>query len=153
MPPRDLQKSNQDNLFKAEGDKLAATITSLGNILKARMEAPLYRPFINHQLYGMYCGLDIRWGIIVNMKKKLILPRFKNEDQERDFWSEIDLSEYFEPKDFVPVSFPNLKPTTRPISLRVPEYIIDRVKEKANAINIPYQSLMKQYIEKGAFAS
>ena len=45
------------------------------------------------------------------MKKKLILPKFKNEDQERDFWSEIDLSEYFEPKDFVPVSFPNLKPT------------------------------------------
>lgn len=87
------------------------------------------------------------------MKKKLILPRFKNEDQERDFWSEIDLSEYFEPKDFVPVSFPNLKPTTRPISLRIPEYITDRVKEKANAINIPYQSLMKQYIEKDAFAS
>ena len=87
------------------------------------------------------------------MKKKLVLPKFKNEDQERDFWSEIDLSEYFEPKDFVPVSFPNLKPNTRPISLRVPEYIIDRVKEKANAINIPYQSLMKQYIEKGAFAS
>jgi len=89
----------------------------------------------------------------VNMKKKLILPKFKNEDQERDFWSEIDLSEYFEPKDFVPVSFPNLKPTTRPISLRIPVYITDRVKEKANAINIPYQSLMKQYIEKGAFAS
>jgi len=87
------------------------------------------------------------------MKKKLILPKFKNEDQERDFWSEIDLSEYFEPKDFVPVSFPNLKPTTRPISLRIPVYITDRVKEKANAINIPYQSLMKQYIEKGAFAS
>ena len=89
----------------------------------------------------------------MNMKKKLILPKFKNEDQERDFWSEIDLSEYFEPKDFVPVSFPNLKPTTRPISLRIPVYITDRVKEKANAINIPYQSLMKQYIEKGAFAS
>lgn len=87
------------------------------------------------------------------MKKKLILPKFKNEDQERDFWSEIDLSEYFEPKDFVPVSFPNLKPTTRPISLRIPVYITDKVKEKANAINVPYQSLMKQYIEKGAFAS
>lgn len=87
------------------------------------------------------------------MKKKLVLPKFKNEDDERDFWAKIDLSDYYEPSDMVSVSFPNLKPTTRPISLRVPEYIIDRVKEKANAINIPYQSLMKQYIEKGAFAS
>lgn len=87
------------------------------------------------------------------MKKKLVLPKFKNEDNERDFWAKIDLSDYYEPSDMVSVSFPNLKPTTRPISLRVPEYIIDRVKEKANAINIPYQSLMKQYIEKGAFAS
>ncbi len=86
------------------------------------------------------------------MKKKLVVPKFKNEDDERDFWAKIDLSDYYEPKDFVPVSFPNLKPTTRPISLRIPEYIIDRVKEKANAINIPYQSLMKQYIEKGVFA-
>lgn len=87
------------------------------------------------------------------MKKKLLLPKFKNEDDERDFWAKIDLSDYYEPSDMVPVSFPNLKPTTRPISLRIPEYITDRVKEKANAINIPYQSLMKLYIEKGAFAS
>ncbi|OGM20797.1 hypothetical protein A2714_05145 [Candidatus Woesebacteria bacterium RIFCSPHIGHO2_01_FULL_38_9] len=85
------------------------------------------------------------------MKKKLVLPKFKDEDEERDFWSKLDLSEYFEPSDFVPVSFPNLKPTTRPISLRLPEYIIDRAKEKANAINIPYQSLLKRYIEKGLF--
>jgi len=87
------------------------------------------------------------------MLKKLKLPKFKNEDAERSFWSKLDLSEYFEPSDFVPVSFPNLKPTSRPISLRIPEYLIDRVKEKANAINIPYQSLMKLYIEKGAFAN
>ncbi|KKP47501.1 MAG: hypothetical protein UR39_C0004G0029 [Candidatus Woesebacteria bacterium GW2011_GWA1_33_30] len=86
------------------------------------------------------------------MLKKLKLPKFKNEDAERSFWSKLDLSEYFEPSDFVPVSFPNLKPTSRPISLRIPEYLIDRVKEKANAINIPYQSLMKLYIEKGVFA-
>jgi len=87
------------------------------------------------------------------MKKKLVLPKFKNEDQERDFWSKIDLSDYYEPSDMVSISFPNLKPTTRPISLRIPEYIIDRVKENANAVNIPYQSLMKIYIEKAAFAS
>ena len=87
------------------------------------------------------------------MKKKLKLPKFKNEDEERDFWAKLDLSEYFEPEDFVPVSFPNLKPTTRPISIRIPEYLLDRVKERANEINIPYQSLIKQYIQKGIFSS
>ena len=83
------------------------------------------------------------------MKKALKLPKFKNEDAERDFWAKINLSDYFEPSDFVPVSFPNLKPTTRPISIRLPEHMIDRVKERANEIDIPYQSLIKQYINKG----
>ena len=83
------------------------------------------------------------------MKKKLILPKFKNEDAERDFWDKIEFTDYFEPEDFVPVSFPNLKPTTRPISIRLTESMIDRVKEKANEIDIPYQALIKQFIDKG----
>ena len=87
------------------------------------------------------------------MKKPLKLPKFKNEDEERDFWSKIDLTDYFEPKDFVPVSFPNLKPTTRAISIRLPEYLIDRLKEKANAISIPYQSLIKSYLKQAAFTN
>lgn len=86
------------------------------------------------------------------MKKKLVLPKFKNEDEERKFWGKIDLSEYYEPEDLEEVSFPNLKPTTRAISIRIPEYLLDRVKEKANAINIPYQSLIKQYIKKGVMS-
>lgn len=85
------------------------------------------------------------------MKKRLVLPKFKNEDDERDFWSKLDLSEYYEPSDLVPVSFPNLKPTSRSISIRIPEWLIDRLKEKANAINIPYQSLIKTYIKQGLF--
>lgn len=86
------------------------------------------------------------------MKKPLKIPKFKNEDEEREFWANIDLSEYLEPSDFERVSFPNLKPTSRSISIRIPEYIINRVKEKANEINIPYQSLIKQYIKKGVFS-
>lgn len=86
------------------------------------------------------------------MKKQLTIPKFKNEDEEADFWAKIDLSEYLEPSDFKRVSFPNLKPTTRSISIRIPEYLISRVKEKANAINIPYQSLIKQYIQKGVLS-
>lgn len=87
------------------------------------------------------------------MKRQLKIPKFKNEDEEREFWWKLDLSEYFEPSDFERVSFPNLKPTTRSISIRIPEYLLNRVKEKANEINIPYQSLIKEYIKKGVLSS
>lgn len=87
------------------------------------------------------------------MKKKLKLPKFKSEDEERDFWWHLDLSEYYKPSDLEPVSFPNLKPTTRPISIRIPEFLLMRVKEKANELNIPYQALIKLYIQKGVFST
>ncbi|MBI3290480.1 BrnA antitoxin family protein [Candidatus Microgenomates bacterium] len=86
------------------------------------------------------------------MKKQLSVPKFKNEDEEADFWTSLDLSEYLEPSDFERVSFPNLKPTTRAVSIRIPEYLLNRVKEKANELAIPYQSLIKQYIQKGVFS-
>jgi predicted DNA binding CopG/RHH family protein len=85
------------------------------------------------------------------MKKQLELPNFKSEDEERAFWANLDLSEYYEPSDMKRVSFPNLKPTSKPISLRVPEYILNRIKEKANAMDIPYQSLIKQKLKELAF--
>lgn len=88
-----------------------------------------------------------------SMKKSLVLPKFKNEDEERKFWWNLDLSEYYEPEDLEPVSFPNLKPTSRPISIRLPEYLINRLKEKSNEINVPYQSLIKMYIKKGLFSN
>ena len=83
-------------------------------------------------------------------KKRLVVPKFKNENEEREFWDNISLADYFGPEDFVPVSFPNLKPSSRSISIRIPEYIISEVKMKANRLDIPYQALMKQYIAKGA---
>lgn len=86
------------------------------------------------------------------MKKPLKIPKFKNEDEEREFWWNLDLSKYFEPEDFERVIFPNLKPTSRSISIRIPEYLLNRLKEKANEINIPYQSLIKEYIKKGVFS-
>jgi len=87
------------------------------------------------------------------MKKQLKIPKFKNEDQERSFWAKINLSEYFEAADFTAVSFPNLKPSYRSISIRMPEYLLTRVKEKANALSVPYQTLIKQYVAKGALNS
>ena len=86
------------------------------------------------------------------MRKQLNIPKFKNEDEEREFWASLDLSKYYEPSDFERVSFPNLKPTSRSISIRIPEYLLNRVKEKANEINVPYQSLIKDYIKKGALS-
>lgn len=83
------------------------------------------------------------------MKKKLKIPKFSNEDQERKFWSRVDLSKYAKVKDFAPVSFPNLKPSSRSISLRIPEHIFLRIKEQANELHVPYQSLMKKYIAEG----
>lgn len=87
------------------------------------------------------------------MKKQLNIPKFRNEDEEAEFWSNLDLSKYLEPSDFERVSFSNLKPTTRSISIRIPEYLLNRLKERANEINIPYQSLIKEYIKRGLFFS
>lgn len=83
------------------------------------------------------------------MKKKIKIPKFKNEDEERNFWLKLDLSKHFEPSDFERVSFPNLKPSSQPISLRLPSHLLRRVKEQANEIDVPYQSLMKKYIAQG----
>ena len=83
------------------------------------------------------------------MKKPLKLPKFKSEDEEREFWAKIDLADYFERRDFQSVSFPNLKPSSRAISLRLPEPMILRLKERANERHVPYQSLIKHYIAEG----
>ena len=80
------------------------------------------------------------------MKKKLKLPKFKNEDEERDFWDNIDLSEYYEPKDFKHASFPNLKPSTKTISIRLTLSMLDRLKVLANSRDIPYQSFIKMIL-------
>lgn len=83
------------------------------------------------------------------MKKHLKkLPKFKNEDEEREFWDTHDSTDYFDWSKAQNVIFPNLKPTSTSISLRTPNYILARLKERANALNIPYQTLMKQYIAK-----
>ena len=87
--------------------------------------------------------------ILLNHMKKIKVPKFKNEAQERAFWSKIDLAKHFKPTDFELAIFPNLKPTSQPISLRIPSYLIARVKEHARELDIPYQSPIKKYIAEG----
>ncbi|MBU4257567.1 BrnA antitoxin family protein [Candidatus Parcubacteria bacterium] len=83
------------------------------------------------------------------MDKKLKIPKFRTENQERVFWSKANLADHFKPADFESISFPNLKPTSRPISIRLPEYLLVRLKEQANELDIPYQSLIKKYLAQG----
>jgi len=81
------------------------------------------------------------------MKKKLKpIPTFKNEDEEREFWSTADTSEYFDWSKAKKVVFPNLKPSTESISLRLPSFLLARIKQLANKKDVPYQSLMKMFL-------
>lgn len=81
------------------------------------------------------------------MRKKFkTVPKFKNEDEERDFWAVADSSEYFDWSKAEEVIFPNLKPSTQRISLRLPEYLLARIKQLANMRDVPYQSLMKIFL-------
>jgi predicted DNA binding CopG/RHH family protein len=84
------------------------------------------------------------------MKNRLKpIPIFKNEDEERDFWAKADTSEYFDWSKARRVIFPNLQLTKRPISLRITNSLLAKVKMLANKKDMPYQTLMKQYVSKG----
>ena len=84
------------------------------------------------------------------MKKRLVVPESKSEAKEAEFWAKLDLTEYFEPTDFKRgVQFPGLKRSKRLISIRLPEQLIEKVKAKADKLDMPYQSLIRQYIQQG----
>ena len=82
------------------------------------------------------------------MKKKLKgVPKFKTEDKEREFWATHDSTDYFDWDNAERVIFPNLKPTTRTISLRLTVSMLDRIKVLANKSDVPYQSLIKMILK------
>ncbi len=74
------------------------------------------------------------------------IPRFKNEDEERDFWATADSTEYFDYSKPVEFDLSKLKFSTETISLRLPQYLLARIKELANKKDVPYQSLMKIFL-------
>jgi predicted DNA binding CopG/RHH family protein len=78
------------------------------------------------------------------MKKQI--PKFKSEDEERKFWAEEDTTEYIDWSQSRKTKFPNLKPSLRSISIRLPESLIERYKTLANKRDVPYQSLMKVFL-------
>jgi len=74
------------------------------------------------------------------------IPTFKTEDEERDFWATHSSLDYFDLSTARRVTCPNLKPTTKSISIRLPESLIDELKVLANKMDVPYQSLAKIYL-------
>ena len=75
------------------------------------------------------------------------LPVFKNEDEEREFWANHDLLEYFDvSKAIVNPVFPSLRPSTKTVSIRLPEWLIGSLKTIANKKDVPYQSLVKIFL-------
>ena len=84
------------------------------------------------------------------MKNKISkqIPKFKNEIQERKFWATHDLTDYLNQFEEVKLDLSKLKPTTEAISIRLPSYMLQRIKEIANSRDVPYQSLMKIFLAK-----
>lgn len=74
------------------------------------------------------------------------LPKFENADEEREFWATHDSTEYVDWRRAERVIFPNLKPSTRTISVRMPESMLDELKLLANKRDVPYQSLIKMFL-------
>ena len=82
------------------------------------------------------------------MKKRLKpIPKFASEDEEREFWEQHDSSEYLDWSQAQQVIMPKLKPTTKTISLRLPQHLLDSIKAAANARDVPYQSLIKVWLQ------
>lgn len=79
-----------------------------------------------------------------SIKKEI--PRFKTEEEEREFWATHDSSEYIDWSKSKTITLPKLKPSLKTISLRLPETIIENLKFLANKRDVPYQSLLKIFL-------
>ena len=82
------------------------------------------------------------------MTKLKKIPDFKSEQEEREFWESHDSSEYLDLSKAERAILPNLKPSTKTISLRLPEGLLDSIKVEANKRDMPYQSLIKAWLAK-----
>lgn len=79
-------------------------------------------------------------------RKRKPIPVFRSEAEERAFWESHDSTDYVDWNTAEPVRFPNLKPSTKAISLRLPVDLLERIKVSANKRDVPYQSLIKLWL-------
>ena len=80
------------------------------------------------------------------MRKKKKIPKFKNEDRERDFWAKEDSTDYVDWDSARRIILPSLKPSQKTISLRLPAMMLAELKRLANKRDVPYQSLLKVFL-------
>ncbi len=78
--------------------------------------------------------------------KKNRIPKFRTEEEEREFWASHDSTEYIDWSKAESVTLSNLKPSVRSISIRLPEIMVEELKLLAHKRDVPYQSLMKIFI-------
>jgi len=83
------------------------------------------------------------------MKITKTIPTLKDENEEREFWENNETLDYFDESKVNIIRFPNLKKTTKSISIRLPVNMIDALKVKANSMDVPYQSLIKMLLQDG----
>lgn len=76
------------------------------------------------------------------------IPRFKNEDEERDFWAIHDSTEYFDYSHPIQMDFSHLRFSTKPVTFRLPLSLFEDLRRLANKNDVPYQSLMKILLAK-----
>ncbi len=74
------------------------------------------------------------------------IPKFKNEAEERIYWETHDTSDYLDWRKAQTATLPNLKPSTKSISIRLSESMLERIKVEANKRDVPYQSLIKIWL-------
>ena len=79
-------------------------------------------------------------------KQKKKIPNLKNEEEERKFWAKHDSTDYIDWSQSTRTIFPNLKPSTQTISLRLPKSMLEELKLLANKRDVPYQSLLKIFL-------
>ncbi len=75
------------------------------------------------------------------------IPKFQSEDEEREFWATHDSAEYLDWNKAEHVIFPKLKPSTKTISLRMSESMLNELRLLANKRDVPYQSLIKVFLQ------
>ena len=81
------------------------------------------------------------------MNKLKRIPKFNSEKEEQEFWSKADYADYVDWEKAEPISFPKLKPSTKTISLRLSEIMLDEIRMIANKRDVPYQSLIKIFLK------
>jgi predicted DNA binding CopG/RHH family protein len=84
------------------------------------------------------------------MARRKRIPTFRDEAAEREFWASHDLADYFDLTRAPRVVFPNLRPSTETISLRLPANLLADLKVLAHRLDVPYQSLIKIYLAERA---